>query len=770
MDFDIPVLVELPVVPADSSKLGFVEISKHCHFYIKRHYYITNENTETRRGFHAHKKLKQFLMVLSGEIKIYLERKGDKYTFVLNDLQKGLYIPPGYWRIFSLAPHTVLSVLASEEYDENDYIRSYDEFNLFHENKEKILNVPYSTISRCHETLQYHLSKAFEDTIKSNDYIQGNSVKAFELNFANYCNTTHAIGCGNGLDAISLILRALEIGEGDEVIVPANSFIATALAVENCGAKSVFVDCHPKTYSIDADRIKDAITDKTKAIIVVHLYGIPANMDYIMNIAQKYNLYVIEDAAQAHGALYKGRKVGSIGHAGAFSFYPTKNLGAMGDAGCVVTSNTELANKIRILGQYGSKIKYHHESKGVNSRLDTIQAEILNLKLPLLDQWNEKRRTLAKIYFGELKNQKEISLPEVFKDSTPVWHAFPIRVDSSIRSHLINYLNDNGVGTNIHYPIPIHQSLAYRINKQKLLPYIEQYSSELLSLPLEPYHNEKEIYYVCTKIKEYFEENIKIADKLEVLSEVKELDLAKAELSFDSFKSLAKNPNLSLHEKIGFPQSYRLGFEEFIVSDIEAKFNYFSKKSGTLLDIGCGASPLTSLLLEKFNQNKINTFLNDSEEMLNNIEKRHSFQSIVGKFPDCLNRLTEINPEGFDYILCYSVLHYVVADNNLFNFINSLLQILKEGGIALIGDIPNMSKRKRFFSSQTGIEFHKKFMNTLEEPKADQYKFEKNKIDDAVINSIIDQARTFGFDVYIVPQAPSLPMSNRRDDILIMRP
>lgn len=254
------------------------------------------------------------------------------------------------------------------------------------------------------------------------------------------------------------------------------------------------------------------------------------------------------------------------------------------------------------------------------------------------------------------------------------------------------------------------------------------------------------------------------------LCEEKSIDLASLSLNFEGFRALAQNPHINSHERIGFPSSYRAGFEVEIANDIELKFNHLNCPGRTLLDIGCGASPLTSILLERFYNKGLKIVLNDSKEMLAHIDKKYPFQSIEGKFPDCLDKLLKINPEGYDYILCYSVLHYIMVDTNLFNFIDAILQALKNGGIALIGDIPNISKRKRFFSSEAGINFHKQFMNTQENPRVDFLKIEKEQIDDAILNSLVDRARASGFDAYLIPQHASLPMSNRRDDLIIMRP
>jgi len=500
---ETPHIINLPVIPNNDCSLGVTEASKHCGFNVKRHYYLLNGDGSQERGQHAHKALKQFMVCLSGNALVALDNGENRFEFKLDDPSKGLFVPPGYWRDIELSANAIFSVLASEEYHEEDYIRDYDEFKSWLKDKDQIQHVPYIALNRCHDEFRFDLECIFTKELQSNDLILGDSVTHFEQNFAVFCGVKHAVGCGNGLDALSLILRAMNIGDGDEVIVPANSFIASALAVEYAGACSVFVDCDPSTYSIAIDQIEAAITSKTKAIIAVHLYGIPTDMTSICEIAKRHNLYVIEDAAQAHGAEYKGCKVGSLGDAAAFSFYPTKNMGAMGDAGCIVTNDDSIAEKARILGNYGARKKYYYEMAGFNSRLDSLQASILDLKLKHIERWNECRRTLARIYLNELCSIEEIVLPEWTQDSKPVWHVFPIRVYADVRDQFIDFLNKNGVGTNIHYPVSIHKSLAY--DRSEHLKYSEAFADTLVSLPLDAYHTEEEILYVVKIIKQFFE-------------------------------------------------------------------------------------------------------------------------------------------------------------------------------------------------------------------------------------------------------------------------
>ena len=364
------------------------------------------------------------------------------------------------------------------------------------------MNIPFAAFDKMHKETEAELKEAFERVLNKNWFIQGSECEAFEKEFAEYCGADYAIGCGNGLDALYLILRAYGIGEGDEVIVPSNTYIATALAVTYTGAKPVFVEPCMKCYNISPKLIEEKITDKTKAIMAVHLYGQPASMDKIMEIAKKHGLKVIEDSAQAHGAEYKGRRTGSIGDAAGFSFYPGKNLGALGDGGAVVTNDKELADKVRALGNYGSDYKYHHIYKGNNSRLDEMQAAFLRVKLRQLDKWNKERQRLASIYNAHIDNP-DIILPEVMEDRTHVYHIYAIR--SEKRDELEKYLKEKGIGTNKHYPIPMHLQEAYTDLgiKEGELPLAEEISRTELSLPMYYGMTDEEVIYTAEAINSF---------------------------------------------------------------------------------------------------------------------------------------------------------------------------------------------------------------------------------------------------------------------------
>lgn len=361
------------------------------------------------------------------------------------------------------------------------------------------MKVPFSTFEVMHKEIDDEIIQKFQEVYHKNWFIQGTEVEAFEKEYAEYCGAKYCVGCGNGLDALYLVLKAYGIGEGDEVIVPSNTYIATALAVTYTGATPVFVEPKLESYNIDSSKIEKKISSKTKAIMAVHLYGQTAAMDEIKEIAQKYNLKIIEDAAQAHGAMYKGVKTGNLGDAAGFSFYPGKNLGALGDAGAIVTNDKELADKVRALGNYGSDYKYHHIYQGNNSRLDELQAAFLRIKLRNLDRWNANRIETAEKYLAGIHNPNVI-LPVVEEYGKHVFHIFAIRCDR--REELESYLNKKGIGTNKHYPIPMHLQGAYAQLgiPQGALPLAEQISNTELSLPLSYGMTAEEIDYVIDAI------------------------------------------------------------------------------------------------------------------------------------------------------------------------------------------------------------------------------------------------------------------------------
>jgi len=359
--------------------------------------------------------------------------------------------------------------------------------------------IEFLNLKMTYDELESEMDEAYKLVMKSGHYIMGSELENFESEFASYCDTQYAVGVANGLDALLLILKAYNIGSGDEVIVPSNTYIATWLAVSYVGATPIPVEPDIRTYNIDPTKIEASITPRTKAIMPVHLYGQTCDMDLILAIAKKHNLKVIEDSAQAHGATYKGKKAGSLGDASGFSFYPGKNLGAFGDGGAVTTNDKTIADRIRVLRNYGSQKKYFNEVKGVNSRLDELQAAFLRVKLKKLDEWNLRRKTLAEIYLKELSTQEDITLPYVPIWADPVWHLFVIRHKE--RNNLQQYLIDNDIGTIIHYPIPPHKQPAYSEMNNLSYPISEKIHHEVLSLPIGPHLSKSALMKIIDEIK-----------------------------------------------------------------------------------------------------------------------------------------------------------------------------------------------------------------------------------------------------------------------------
>jgi dTDP-4-amino-4,6-dideoxygalactose transaminase len=355
------------------------------------------------------------------------------------------------------------------------------------------VKIAFLDLKAAYVELNEELDAACRRVMESGWYILGQEVRAFEQQFAAYCGAEHCVGVGNGLEALHLILRAHGIGSEDEVIVPANTYIATWLAVSHAGAKPVPVEPDKRTYNISPEFIEAAITPRTRAIIAVHLYGQPADMDPLNEIAHKHDLRVIEDAAQAHGARYKGRRAGSLGDAAGFSFYPGKNLGAVGDGGAVVTDDAELADKIRVLRNYGSRVKYHNEVKGLNSRLDELQAALLRVKLVKLDEWNARRRALAAHFLEAFGDVAGLTSPFVPEWAEPAWHLFVVRHPQ--RYALQQHLSGAGIGTLIHYPVPPHLSNAYADGGWVSgdFPITEVMSKEVLSLPIGPHLSGRDV-------------------------------------------------------------------------------------------------------------------------------------------------------------------------------------------------------------------------------------------------------------------------------------
>ncbi len=364
--------------------------------------------------------------------------------------------------------------------------------------------VPFVDLVMQHASIEAEIDSAIQQVLSQGNFVLGSQVEEFEKAFASFLGTEDAVGVSSGLDALRLALMALDVGSEDEVILPANTYIATALAVSDVGARPVLVDCDPATYNIDVNLIESAITPRTKAIIPVHLTGQAADMDPILEISREHGLYVVEDAAQSHGTLYKGRPCGSIGIAGCFSFYPGKNLGAYGDGGMVTTNDTELAGRLRRLRNYGQQAKYHHVEKGVNARLDTLQAGILTVKLRYLPQWNEARATHAEEYKELLAGVGDLVFQQRVPYSTHIYHLFIIETEQ--RAALQECLNAAEIHTGVHYPIPIHLQQAYADlgYSRKDFPEAERLAERMLSLPMFPELRSDQIWRVAEEVKDFF--------------------------------------------------------------------------------------------------------------------------------------------------------------------------------------------------------------------------------------------------------------------------
>jgi dTDP-4-amino-4,6-dideoxygalactose transaminase len=366
-----------------------------------------------------------------------------------------------------------------------------------------MMHVPFGNLQQQYQIIKDEVQQAWGQILSDASFILGRQVSEFEAAFARYCDAQHCVSAGSGTDALMLALRAFSVGPGDEVVTVTNTFVATAEAIVHVGATPVFVDIQKDSFNIDVDQIAEAVTDRTKAIIPVHLYGQPVQFDAIRQIANQRRLRVIEDAAQAHGATYRGRRVGTLGDAACFSFYPGKNLGAYGDGGAVVTNDKEVAAAIRKLRDHGGTKKYEHDIVGFTSRLDTLQAAVLLVKLPYLDGWNQRRRYLAAKYTALLEDVPGIVTPAILSDTTPVFHLYVVRVQEDLRSSLQHYLSERGIQTLIHYPKAVTATPPFAKYARSPTYRAEEFSKQILSLPLYPELQDAEVEYVAENIKEH---------------------------------------------------------------------------------------------------------------------------------------------------------------------------------------------------------------------------------------------------------------------------
>lgn len=366
------------------------------------------------------------------------------------------------------------------------------------------MNIPFLSFDGMHKSIKSEMLDAFEEFYDGNHFILGKKVENFEIEFASFCNSKYCVGVSNGLDALHICLKVLKIGKGDEVIVPSNTFIATVLAISYVGATPIFVEPSKSTFNIDPTKIEEKITNRTKAIVPVHLYGQACQMVEIFEIAKKHRLFIIEDNAQAQGAACNGQITGSWGDINGTSFYPGKNLGALGDAGAITTNNESYANMAKMFRNYGSEVKYHNKVVGFNHRLDELHASLLSIKLKKLDQWNVERQRVANWYFERLSSLNQVKLPVISPNSTHVFHLFVIL--SKRRIELMDYLKSQGIGTLIHYPIPPHLQKAYSHLGFGIgdFPISEEIASTCLSLPIYPGMKEVEVDYIAEKIKNFY--------------------------------------------------------------------------------------------------------------------------------------------------------------------------------------------------------------------------------------------------------------------------
>lgn len=486
-------LIDLRRYTDARGSLGVIEHGRDIGFPVRRVYFMYAPGPGSSRGAHAHRELEQLIVALQGSFDITLDNGRDRCRHRLDGPVSGLYVGPRVWRdMTNFSADSVCLVLASQCWDDADYIRDYGCFvrELRTDIRKRLtMKVPFLDLRAVYAELGQELDDACRRVAASGWYLMGTELEEFEADFAGYCGVDHCAGVGSGLDALVLILRALGVGPGDEVIVPAHTFIATWLAVSEVGARPVPVECDEHTYNMDPGAFEAAVTARTAAVIPVHLYGQPADMEPITRVAVRHGLAVLEDASQAHGARYQGHRVGTFSTAAAFSLNPVKNLGGWGNAGAVVSNDAALMEKIRLLRNYGYRVKYQHEIMGVNSRLDEIQAAILRVKLRHLDEWNDRRRALAAQYAAALAPAEDagLILPHVPDWAEPVWHQFVVRHPA--RQAIQAHLSCAGIDTLIHYPVPVHLTLAYRHAgwREGDFPVAERLAAQILSLPISPH-------------------------------------------------------------------------------------------------------------------------------------------------------------------------------------------------------------------------------------------------------------------------------------------
>lgn len=507
-------LIDLPRISGDNGDLTVIENTEFCPFKIKRVYYLYDVPADADRGGHSHRSLESLIIAVSGSFAVTLDDGKDKRTYTLDRPFRALYVQKGIWRTLSnFSSGSVCLVVASEKYDEDDYVRDYSAFLQLTAHKRSNGGLKYSFLDLAEVNRPYmpELVEAATKVITSGHYIGGEEVEQFESEAAKVAEVEHAVGVSNGLDALRLILRGyMELGRikpGQEVIVPSNTFIATVLAITDCGLKPVFVEPDYETSNIDTSRIEQAITPQTAAIMPVHLYGLVAWDEEMNRIAAAHNLLVIEDCAQAFGAvspvpgLFGTKAAGGLGHAAGVSFYPTKNIGALGDAGMVLTHDADLARAVESLRNYGTDVVYHNIYAGLNCRLDPIQAAMLRVKLRHLKEENDLRISFANCYRSHINNPLVALPPAPELHGSHVYHQYVVRVKD--RDAFRAYLQNRGVGTNIHYPTPPHKQPCYSQFSHFDLPIAERLGGEVVSLPMNNTLTPEAVIEISKIINEY---------------------------------------------------------------------------------------------------------------------------------------------------------------------------------------------------------------------------------------------------------------------------
>lgn len=512
-----------PVFADRRGKLTFTQYDEGLPWKPQRMFVIYDAPQAELRGYHAHVSTHQCLVCVKGIVNVLLDNGVDRREITLDSPNKSLLIPPMVWSSQTYVERdSILVVLASEKHISENYIHDYSHFVELSKKDAAVLvkekrnhyisnadgpgdvSVPFLSLKAINEEYKFQFQSAFSRVLESGCYVLGPEVEAFEEEWASYCGAKYCVGLGSGLAALHLLLLAADIKPHHEVIVPSNTYIATVLAVSQAGAIPIFVEPNPLTHTLDADAVKAAITPNTHSIFTVDLYGQTSDMDPICELAKEHGIYVFADSAQGHGAMYKGRRTGTHCDASCFSFYPSKNLGALGEAGALVTNDKMLADRVQVLRNYGSRVRYYNEYKGVNERMDPIQASLLRCKIPGLDALNAKRSSIADRYMKGLSHLKWLTLPQVPEWSSPCWHLFVLNAHQH-RDRLAAHLKSHKVDSIVHYPVPPHLQQCYHDLGYKVgsLPVAEELAGGVLSIPICPTLTQEQVNHVITTVSAF---------------------------------------------------------------------------------------------------------------------------------------------------------------------------------------------------------------------------------------------------------------------------